>query len=438
MSKQKEAEQAKEKLNCSTGFTPVEFADGGTTSGELVVQQLKENEASFAGELTDKLSHLTMPAALELADTVGATKSTAVKEPAAKDSGAAAAEDKKLAKVVGDPYTQEHQWVAACEEAGEKDLSGKASFLRIALYRSAATGGVFFSFASIMLCYVSSIFFAACTSNVFGISADMFVNNLVGLDYVGFLLAGAAALFFWSSFFSFFRKTIRYLAVALFVGVAFHSIEGHLFLGTIPSALLAAAYVPLLYLTGWVGSACREALPLHIGSKKLASALMPALALPGLAMVATFVAITNPAFHQSDNYAPATLEMTVFNATSIFLCTLVPGFMLARSTNSKTPVGSASLAVMLQTPLLVGLIVTFITCVSLGMAFQVGLPSNQAFYWLQGFSNGNWAQFGVSKAITVVFSMLLAVISAAAGGAAGAWCNKTWMDKTHEKPPELG
>lgn len=415
MSKHKEAEHAKEKLHCGAESMAVDTTDCAltsagcdATSAELTVPLPREAEASFAGELTDKLSHMTMPGARD------------------------------LAKVVGDPYTQEHQWVAAFEKAGDKDLSGKASFLKVALYRAAASFGVFFSFASIMLCYVSSIFFAACTSSVFGISSDTFVNNLVGLDYVGFLLAGAAALFFWSSFFSFFRKTIRYLAVALFVGVTFHSIEGHLFLGSIPSALMAAAYVPLLYLTGWVGSACREALPMHIGSKKLASALMPALALPGLAMVATFVAITNPAFHQSDNYAPATIEMTVFNAASIFLCTLVPGFMLARSTNSKTPVGSASLAVMLQTPLLLGMLVTLVTCVLLGLAFKSGLPSQQAFYWMQGFSGGNWAQFGGFKALAVLLSMVLATVSAATGGAVGAWCNKTWMDKTHEKPPELG
>lgn len=422
MSKQREAEQSKEKLRCGEESISVDTADCGVTpadceaapaeceatSAEPAVPQLRETEASFAGELTDKLSHMTMPGARD------------------------------LAKVVGDPYTHEHQWVAAVEKAGGKDLSGKASFLKVALYRAAATFGVFFSFASIMLCYVSSIFFASCTSSVFGITSDAFLNNLVGLDYVGFLLAGAAALFFWSSFFSFFRKTIRYLAVALFVGVTFHSIEGHLFLGTIPSALMAAAYVPLLYLTGWIGSACREALPMHIGSKKLASALMPALALPGIAMVATFVAITNPAFRQSDNYAPATIEMTVFNATSIFLCTLVPGFMLARSTNSKTPVGSASLAVMLQTPLLLGMLVTLVTCILLGAAFKSGLPAQQAFTWLQGFGGGDWAQFGVSKALAVVCSMVLATASAAFGGAVGAWCNKTWMDKTHEKPPELG
>jgi len=93
---------------------------------------------------------------------------------------------------------------------------------------------------------------------------------------------------------------------------------------------------------------------------------------------------------------------------------------------------------MLQTPLLLGLLVTLVTCLLLGGFFGAGLQNQQVFAWLQGFAGGDWAKFGGPKAIAVLTSMLLAAVSAAAGGASGAWCNKTWMDKTHEKPPELG
>lgn len=369
-----------------------------------VEAELGTTEASFARGLTDKMSYAAGPV------------------------------EDALAGVVGNPYTREQQWYAACEEAGDKDLSGKPSFWKVAVFRATATVGVFFSFAAIMLCYVSSIFFAACSSQYFGLTADTFLNELVGLDYMGFIVAGAAALFFWSSFFAFFKETFRFLAAVLFFGVAFNSLQGHLFLGTPATAIFTIAYLPFLFLVGWIGGACREALPMHISSRRLAAYLMPALAFPGMAMVATFFAVTQHDYSQPTRYAPTDLNMLAFNAISIFLCTLVPGFVLARSTRSKTPVGSASLAVMLQTPLLLGLVLTLVTCLLLGGAFNAGLPAQQAFNWMKSFSAGDWAQFGGLKSLAVLGSIVLASVSAAAGGALGAWCNNKFGVKADEKP----
>lgn len=381
-----------------------------------VEAEVGTKEASFAKGLTDKMSHSTKSGARELATSM--------------DNSA------DLAKVVGDPYSEEKQWYAACVEAGHRCLAGLPSPVKVALVRTTALVGVLFSFLSVLACYCSSMYLSSHIGSMgLGLNNNLFLNDLKGLDYVGFFVAGAACLMFWSAFFGFFKRTFRYISIALFVGIMVHSLNFHLILSIPASAAVAVAYLPVLYLVEWVGGACREALPLHIGSKKLATTLLPSLAFPALAMLLSLLYMLSPLNPPGNsNYEAASAPTLAINAIAVLLCTFIPGFVLARTTKSKSPIGSASLSILLQTPVLIGLLLTIGACLGLGMVYQTGLPSQPDFLWMQGFGGGDWAHSGGTKALSVLGAIAFAALAASGGGALGAWCNSTFGVKADEKP----
>jgi len=350
-----------------------------------------------------------------------------------------AARIEKLSKVIGDAHADEETWYPAAEAALGEDLSGAPSMARIVSFRAAVVLGVVLSFFSIMACYVSSVFFASDVAWLgLKLHNDYFLNSLVGLDYMGWLVAGAGALFYWSSFFKYWKRTIRYIAAALFMGMSYQTIEAHFHLGVLPDVVFAALYLPFLFLLGWLGNATREALPMHIGSKKLAKVLMPAVAFPGGAMLLTFWIVSQPGYNQSWNYAPGTFTELAINAFAVFLSTLIPGFVLARSINAKSSSGAATLSVLLQTPLILGMSLTIATCLLLGQAQQHG-PATQAFLdFMNNMGGGDWIALGGTKALAIAAALALAAVSAGCGGALGAWCNNHFKDKKDEKPIEMG
>lgn len=374
------------------------------------LQTASTSEVEFASELTNKLSHATMPGA------------------------------RQLAEIVGDPESKEHQWYEACEAAGEADLSGKPSTLRVVSFRAAAVLGVVFSFLSIMLCYVASVYLGSDYGSMFlKVSTNNFLNDLVGLDYVGFFIAGGASICYWASFFNFFKRTFRYLTIALFIGVMIHSVNFHLLIGIPASALCGVALIPLLYLAEWLGGVCRDALPMHIGSKKLAASLMPALIFPAMAMALTLCIVAQmPAPERNTDYLNGSFLTMAFNTFSVFLCTLIPGFVLARSTKSKSPSGSATLAVSLQTPLLLGLLFSTLACVIFAILSQCGAQSNPAFGFMGGLGGGDWAGQGLTKALAIGGSILVASLSASGGGALGAWWNNRFGVTDDKNPTPRG
>lgn len=411
MSEHKEIDTKKEKLRFSTDsheakstelslFEPLEIAHSSTNS------EIEESQSS---------------------------------EPAKDLKEQEAARLEKLSKVVGDAHAGEESWYPAAEAAGGKDLSGAPSMARIVFFRAAVVLGVVLSFFSIMACYVSSVFFASDVAWLgLKLHNDYFLNSLVGLDYMGWLVAGAGALFYWSSFFKYWKRTIRYIAVALFMGMSYQTIEAHFHLGVLADVVFAALYLPFLYLLGWLGNATREALPLHIGSKKLAKVLMPAVAFPGCAMLLTFWIVSQPGYNQSWNYAAGTFTELAINAFAVFLSTLIPGFVLARSINAKSSSGAATLSVLLQTPLILGMSLTVATCLLLGQAQQHG-PATQAFLdFMKNMGGGDWIASGGTKALAIVAALVLGAVSAGCGGALGAWCNNHFKDKKDEKPIEMG
>lgn len=436
MSEQKEAKPSKPSK--PKPLEPTASLNAGAP--EPHVHELTVGEGGdegFAKNLTDKLSYATMPGARNLAGVVG--DAPAQEKSAGNNGGSPPANTADLAKVVGDPHAEERHWYPAAEAAGDKDLSGAPSKLKVWMFRAAAFVGVFFSFASIMLCYVASIFFASDVGALqLRLPTDMFLNALVGLDYMGFLIAGAAAITFWAAFFGFYKRSIRYFAIALFIYFGYQALDIHFKIGPLPTFAWAIVYLPALYLLEWIGGSVREALPMHIGSKRLAAVLMPALAFPAMAMVATFFIATNPGYSQPTHYAQGSLETLAFNTISVFLCTLIPGFVLARSTNLKSPSGAATLATLLQTPLLLGLLLTTVSCVVLAIAQSAGVNSEFYSYMINMMGGGNWTQYGLPKAIAVLSAAALAAASAATGGALGAWCNNHFKDKKDEKPVEMG
>ncbi|HIA54359.1 MAG TPA: hypothetical protein EYN91_20115 [Candidatus Melainabacteria bacterium] len=438
MSGQKEKNSADQKLHSSVGPTIVESSADCDAKAEIalalqsvpptpldtsleadlrkVEAEVGTKEADFAKGLTDRLSNSANSDAREFATSM--------------DNSA------DLAKVVGDPYSEEKHWYAACLEAGHRCLAGLPSPLKVVMVRLAAVVGVVFSFLSILACYCSSMYLSShIGSMALGLNNNLFLNDLKGLDYVGFFVAGAACLMFWSAFFGFFKRTLRYISIALFVGIMVHSLNFHLILSIPASVAVAVAYLPVLYLVEWVGGACREALPLHIGSKKLAATLLPSVAFPALAMLLSLLYIFSPWNPPGNSdYQAATAPTLAINAIAVLLCTFVPGFVLARTTKSRSPIGSASLSILLQTPVLVGLLLTVGVCLALGMVYQTGIPSQPDFLWMQGFGGGDWAHSGGTKALSVFGGIAFAVLSAFCGGALGAWLNSKYGVKANEKP----
>lgn len=470
MSEQKKSERAKEKLRCSTGPVHIESTSGANENGEIISvphlatlapqdvhgaataahvaaqvapeepprdsleSEIQAVEAALAIGLTDKVSHATMPGASELAGVVG--DSNAHDEKLADVGVNSNAHDEKLADVVADPYAEEHQWYAACVAAGHRCLAGLPSPLRVAMVRTAAVVGVVFSFLSILACYTSSMYLSSHIGSMgLGLNNNLFINDLVGLDYVGFFVAGAACLTFWSAFFGFFKRTFRYASIALFVGIMVHSVNFHLLVGVPAAVALAVAYVPVLYLVEWVGGAIREALPLHIGSKKLARILLPSVAFPALLMAVSLLYIFSPLNPPGNtDYDPATAPTLAINAVLVLLCTFVPGFVLARGTKSKSAIGSASLSILLQTPVLIGLLLTIGACLVLQFVFKSALAAQPSFAFLAGMGGGDWAQYGGTKALAVLGAIAFAALAASGGGALGAWLNNKFGVKSDEKP----
>ncbi len=308
------------------------------------------------------------------------------------------------------------------------------------MFRTLAVVGVVFSFLSILACYTSSIYLSSHFGQFgLGLTNNIFINDLVGLDYVGFFVAGASCLMFWSAFFGFFKRTFRYVGIALFMGIMSYSVNFHLMIGVPAAAAFAVAYLPVLYLVEWIGGACREALPMHIGSKKLANVLVPAVAFPALAMGLSILYVLSPLNPPGiPKYEDGTLFSLSINVILVLLCGFIPGFVLARSTNSKSPIGSATLSTLLQTPVLIGLLLTALACVILSWLFGSNFAAQPAFSFLAGMGGGDWTRFGGLKALALLGGLLFAVVAAAAGGALGAWCNLLWGDKTDEKPVEMG
>jgi hypothetical protein len=420
MSEKKNHEPVKEKLRFSTA------ADSVDERADLVVMPHTSGESSQK-VLTGKAQGIEVD---------GISKD-------AKDGKAAqlfhAADSEKLARIVGDPHAEEKHWYPAAEAAGDKDLSGAPTMAKVIMFRTAVVLGVVLSFFSIMACYVSSVFFASDVGWLgLNLHNNTFLNDLVGLDYMGWLIAGGGALFFWSSFFKYWTRTIRYVAVALFMGFAFQSIRGHFFLDVLPTVAFSALYLPFLYLLGWVGNATREALPMHIGSKKLASVLLPAVAFPGVAMATTFWIVAQPGYGQPTLYTAGTFGELGINACLILLSSFVPGFVLSRTINAKSPSGAGTLSLLLQTPLLLGLVLTMATCLLLGPVQSAQLANNPIFAFLNGMGGGNWVALGPTKALALLSAAVLACVSAFGGGALGAWCNNHFRDKKDEKPIEMG
>lgn len=421
MSEKKNHEPVKEKLRFSTA------ADSVDERADLVVMPHTSGESS-QNVLTGKAQGIEVD---------GISKD-------AKDGKAAqlfhAADSEKLARIVGDPHAEEKHWYPAAEAAGDKDLSGAPTMAKIIMYRAAAVVGVIFSFLSILACYTSSIYLCSHFGQfALGLNNNLFLNDLVGLDYVGFFVSGASCLMFWSSFFGFYKRTLRYLTIALFVGIMVHSVNFHLMIGVPASAALAIAYLPVLFLVEWIGGACRDALPMHVGSKKLANALLPAVAFPAIAMGLSLLYIMSPLNPPGVSmYEDGTLTSFGINAILVLLCSFIPGFVLARSTNSKSPVGSATLATLLQTPLLVGMLLTIGVCAFLGWFAGTSYAAHPSMAFLSGMGNGDWSHFGGPKGLAILGGVLFACLSAVAGGSLGAWCNNHFRDKTDAKPIEMG
>lgn len=445
----KEQEPTKEKSGSSAGSTYFDASPdaasrvtlqsgGGSAAGS---NSVPGGDLSLVGEEETDLSASNSNAETKheakFADAAGAPSPSIRCTDDIKAQESAKLE--RLAQVVGDAHADEDTWLPAAEAAGGKDLSGAPSLAKLIMFRSAVVLGVVLSFFSIMACYVSSVFLASDVGWLgLKLHNDYFLNNLVGLDYMGWLVAGAGALFYWSSFFKYWARTIRYVAIALFIGMAYQTIESHFHLGLALDVASASIYLPFLFLLSWLGQATRDALPLHIGSKKLAKVLLPAVAFPGGAMLLTFWIISQPGYSQSWNYSAGTYTELAFNAFAVFLSTLVPGFVLARSINAKSPSGAATLSFLLQTPLLLGMILTIATCLLLGLAQQHG-PSTQAFLsFLSNMGGGDWAGLGGTKALAISAALALGGVSAGLGGAAGAWCNNHFKDKKDEKPIEMG
>ncbi|PZM78601.1 MAG: hypothetical protein DKT66_23730 [Candidatus Melainabacteria bacterium] len=414
MPEQKRKESAKEKLTCGA------VESSAVERAELVIASGPEDSQA-------EVSHI---------------RSSQVSRSAfAKDQKFDTQDEAdKLAKIVGDPHAEEKHWYPAAEAAGGKDLSGAPSMTKIIMFRAAAVVGVVFSFLSILACYTSSIYLSSHFGQfTLGLNNNLFLNDLVGLDYVGFFVSGAACLMFWSSFFGFYKRTFRYLTIALFVGIMVHSVNFHLMIGVPASAAFAIAYLPVLFLVEWIGGACRDALPMQIGSKKLASALLPAVAFPAIAMGLSLLYIFSPLNPPGNSvYEDGTVTSFGINAVLVILCSFIPGFVLARSTNSKSPVGSATLAMLLQTPLVVGMLLTIGACLFLGWLAGTSFAAHPSMAFLNGMGSGNWSNFGGPKGLAILAGALFAGLSAAAGGSIGAWCNNHFRDKTDVKPIEMG
>jgi hypothetical protein len=425
MSEQKKHEPVKEKLRFSTA------PDSGDQRADLVVAPHEDGQ-SFENQLAVDKSN-----AIELQEK-SQSREAEVQPKALKTL--VGTDSDRLAKIVGDPHAAESHWYPAAEAAGDKDLSGAPSMAKVIMFRAAAVVGVVFSFLSILACYTSSIYLSAHFCQfALGLNNNLFINDLVGLDYVGFFVSGAACLMFWSSFFGFYKRTFRYLSIALFMGIMLHSINFHLMIGLPGSVVFALAYLPVLLLVEWIGGACRDALPMHIGSKKLANALLPAVAFPAVALGLSLLYIFSPLNPPGNSlYEDGTVTSFGINAVLVILCSFIPGFVLARSTNSKSPVGSATLATLLQAPLLVGMLLTIGACLFLGWFAGTSFAAHPSMAFLNGMGSGNWSQFGGPKGLAILAGALFAGLSAAAGGSLGAWCNTHFRDKTDVKPIEMG
>ena len=266
-----------------------------------------------------------------------------------------------------------------------------------------------------LLNFAFALFVAAqLDSFLFGVDIDTFLATLGGGDGFGLLVSFFAAVAFWVSLLFDSKRTSSLLCAMAMVFTALSSIGlGTTFLGTTGGAVFALFAVPGIFGVGWLGRLARESLPKTFDAGKLVRSSIGVLSVPGgLMSMILWLAMYGP--RQTGGYTPANGNTLLVLLVLLGYCVMAPALALARSSQSKSSEACGLLAVLVQAPLVLGILATSLTA---GMA-TVG--ANLHVISLDAI----WQSAGVAKTLILLGTGILTASLAVGAGMTGATINR--------------
>lgn len=349
-------------------------------------------------------------------------KLTEVEDSAQSTSTDSLSKPETLAKIVGDPFAAEKTWMAACTVAGSQSLAKQSSRLQ--------SGWNFFSVGLSLLAgglttamvYPLTFLIAGhiCSFTTGGI-LDEFMNATTTPQMLGFYFGAMASIEFWLNALDTKKKsvlkTITSVAIALLSTLLILGITTGSVASAVGALLIGVIGMAILALSAKMGSQFRESLPKSVSFEKLVKASFWAiLPLALMCAAAIFYAASAPPGHYSSQpYNPASPTGFAFYLWLAAWSTMVPGFLTARSTNSKSRSGCAFLSVLTQSPMLLGIAMTSIA----------------SFIGLLGLIPRDPSMVnGVIDPLSHLAAFAIILATTASGGAIGAWVSGTIASKS--------
>jgi hypothetical protein len=327
-----------------------------------------------------------------------------------------------LSRLVGNPATEESVWMNACIGAGTRSLTPKHSILfRLSSFLKTGLGATF-ALLTVLLNFTIAISLTGQGAYFLrGISINDFFRAFPAVDGLGLLVALLAGLCFWSSLLCKSRKATNLVASISAFGVSSVVLLAG-YLDLLSNTLIAFLCFASVLVFAKIGTLCREALPSNFSAVKLAQSTIGILTVPAVFTVWLLSSATTSS-HEYTRYGEGNLvSVSIFLALMAF-CVVGQGYAMAKASKSSSRLACTFLAVCLQAPLVVGLVVS--TCFAAVAAVAVTVDPNftihQQFLY-QNYLN-IWKSIAGDKVLLLIGVSLLTVPMAAAGGYLGALAN---------------
>jgi len=328
----------------------------------------------------------------------------------------------ELSRIVADPATPESRWLAACVVAGDRSLVKTESWLQglASAFLTLLSGiGIFLTAG---LCYPAALF--VCSNTLWFTSAihpDVFLKAQGLTDSFGYLACLLTSISFLMCFLNSWKSGTRSLTCLSAIAIASLTAAMTLvWIGQVGATVLALLAGLGCIVLSFAGSALREALPKSLTTGKLVRATLSFLWLPAATMAYVLSQVASRPV-ATDSFGPASGSDLVFSFFFLAYCIVSASFAVTRASKAQSLKGCATLCIMLQSPLMLGLFLSATVSFCAAAGIQLG--------WLSPDINGN----GTSTSVTTyaLKGMSLIGITALLGAFAyfGALLGTKWNDK---------
>jgi hypothetical protein len=326
-------------------------------------------------------------------------------------------EDLQLIEAIADPNTPESVWVPACLSFGETPIAPNelviSKFWQVMNNMLAATCATWSVAIAFMSC---QIIIVLILKTLTGQPGPWDASHGVGFES-GVRFALLSAIPFWSTQFQgTAARNFAWCAVSfVFLFMSLIAIPG------IPGIFIGMTELSLLYFLAEkvlaIGEWFRASTPQFLRKSKMAAAASPMIWVVFYAAIIICVGFIS--------FIPADLNMFLLPITALLLTVSWPAFVMAKLSKSKSMAASGAFGLIMQTPLIAGLLVgaawatlgAILCAIPGGIAFMHYISPENTFDTLQ-------QSVALTKSF-LMFDMALVVAGLSiAGGYFGAWLNR--------------